>query len=280
MDVRDIFYGARSGAGRRAHRRFLELRRRWRRRALRMPSRVAIVLGLVLLVADASIQRDPVSWSLGFVLGTFMTFCLFVGDSPPPHIENWRTGAHGERRTAAALAPLRRHGWILFHDLPWGRAGGQRNLDHVVVGPGGVYLLDTKWLGGTALVEEDVVRLIRKDDPGNSYSMDRLAPSIRARAAALKQEIAQPELRWVQGVVVFWNDLRPPVVNDGNPVYVSGERLREWLLGRPHELDEHQIRRIAQTLAQGFAPEAESGAGSARRARRLSAPGPGSSSVR
>jgi hypothetical protein len=52
-------------------------------------------------------------------------------------------GGEGERRTAARLAPLERHGWTLLHDrrLPRGRA----NVDHLTISPTGVVLvLDTK----------------------------------------------------------------------------------------------------------------------------------------
>ena len=65
----------------------------------------------------------------------------------------WAAGADGERRVAAALLALPT-GWDVHHDrlLRPGRA--QTNLDHVVVGPSGVYLVDTKnWAGGTSVHE-------------------------------------------------------------------------------------------------------------------------------
>jgi hypothetical protein len=54
----------------------------------------------------------------------------------------WRRGAIGEQRTARLLAPLERHGYQVFHDLAI--PGSAANLDHLVVGPTGVFVIDSK----------------------------------------------------------------------------------------------------------------------------------------
>lgn len=65
----------------------------------------------------------------------------------------WAAGAEGERRVGEALASLP-PGWHVLHDRLLRPGRGQSNLDHVVVGPSGVYLLDTKnWAGGTSVHE-------------------------------------------------------------------------------------------------------------------------------
>ena len=54
----------------------------------------------------------------------------------------WAAGAAGERRTAAGLDGLERDGWTVLHDV---RLPGRRwNLDHVLIGPGGVVVVETK----------------------------------------------------------------------------------------------------------------------------------------
>jgi hypothetical protein len=58
----------------------------------------------------------------------------------------WRRGAAGERRTAKLLAPLERHGWAVLHDLAI--PGTQANIDHLVIGPGGVVVVDSKQYRG------------------------------------------------------------------------------------------------------------------------------------
>ena len=61
---------------------------------------------------------------------------------PSADTQAWRRGAAGERRTARLLAPLERHGWAVLHDLAI--PGTQANIDHLVIGPGGVIVVDSK----------------------------------------------------------------------------------------------------------------------------------------
>ena len=65
----------------------------------------------------------------------------------------YEKGAVGERATADALAGLDSQDWVVMHDLAWpGRA--RANIDHVVVGPPGVFAIDTKnWSGRVELKE-------------------------------------------------------------------------------------------------------------------------------
>lgn len=51
-------------------------------------------------------------------------------------------GGDAEEWTATELRKLDRR-WSVFHDVPVGRG----NVDHVVVGPGRVYAVETKWTG-------------------------------------------------------------------------------------------------------------------------------------
>lgn len=53
-------------------------------------------------------------------------------------------GFFGERYVAEWLDPLKAEGWFIFHDVPCTGATGKFNLDHVAVGPGGVWIVETK----------------------------------------------------------------------------------------------------------------------------------------
>lgn len=64
----------------------------------------------------------------------------------------WFRGVLGERRVAEILEPLG-PGWTVLHSVPVGR--GTSDIDHVVVGPPGVFTINTKyspgrdvWVGG------------------------------------------------------------------------------------------------------------------------------------
>ena len=53
-------------------------------------------------------------------------------------------GYLGERFVGDCLEPLKRQGWYVLHDMP-GEAGERKfNIDHVAVGPGGVWAIETK----------------------------------------------------------------------------------------------------------------------------------------
>src|SRR5512132_2299369 len=65
----------------------------------------------------------------------------------------WRRGVTGERRPARLLAPLERHGWAVLHDLAI--PGLTANIDHLVIGPGGVLAIDSKQYRGQLRIDRD-----------------------------------------------------------------------------------------------------------------------------
>jgi hypothetical protein len=60
----------------------------------------------------------------------------------PQNVTAWRTGATGEERVGAALDKIAGERFRVLHDR---RIGGTRaNIDHIVVSPAGVWVIDTK----------------------------------------------------------------------------------------------------------------------------------------
>lgn len=53
-------------------------------------------------------------------------------------------GFFGERYVADCLEPLKFKGWSIFHDVPFDGATGKFNIDHVAVGPNGIWVIETK----------------------------------------------------------------------------------------------------------------------------------------
>ena len=53
-------------------------------------------------------------------------------------------GYFGERIVAEHLEPLKQQGWRIFHDVPCQNNGTKFNVDHVAVGPQGVFVIETK----------------------------------------------------------------------------------------------------------------------------------------
>jgi hypothetical protein len=61
---------------------------------------------------------------------------------PQPDPERWLRGAAGEQATAALLDRLPDQKWAVMHDLAI--PGHRANIDHLVIGPTGVWAVDTK----------------------------------------------------------------------------------------------------------------------------------------
>jgi hypothetical protein len=64
-----------------------------------------------------------------------------------------QTSGHGDWnprhtiwRTARLLGPLERQGWVVLYDLAV--PGCRANVDHLVIGPGGVFVVDSKQYSG------------------------------------------------------------------------------------------------------------------------------------
>jgi hypothetical protein len=72
---------------------------------------------------------------------------------PSADTRAWRRGARGKRRTARLLASLERRGWAVLHDLAI--PGSAANIDHLVIGPGGVLVVDSKRYRGRLRLDRD-----------------------------------------------------------------------------------------------------------------------------
>jgi hypothetical protein len=121
--------------------------RRWRaadRRTWRatLPQRLAGVFaaGVVAALATTVVVGPGLARFTGPIAALALRWLLRF--RPSPATLAWRHGAQGERRTARLLAPLERRGYQVFHDLAV--PGSAANVDHVVVGPTGVFVIDSK----------------------------------------------------------------------------------------------------------------------------------------
>jgi hypothetical protein len=128
-------------------------RARWRRlRAAEwaawmrtLPWRVAAIL---CIGAAGGLLGSLLAPRLGLVVGGLAALAAGWGlrFRASPDAVAWRRGAAGERRTARLLNPLERHGWAILHDLAL--PGSRANIDHLAIGPGGVFVIDSKQYRG------------------------------------------------------------------------------------------------------------------------------------
>jgi Nuclease-related domain len=105
--------------------------------------------GLVAAAALAAKQLGtyaalPRPWLAGLLAAAGAAWTLRFRASQPTRA--WRDGARGERATARRLRRLERHGYTVLHDLQV--PGSHANVDHLAIGPAGVFVIDSKYYRG------------------------------------------------------------------------------------------------------------------------------------
>ncbi|MFF1638413.1 NERD domain-containing protein [Streptomyces sp. NPDC058246] len=75
----------------------------------------------------------------------------------PSGWESWLDGLEGEKRVGRELERLTVHGWRVLHGIPKGDGG---DIDHLLIGPGGVFVFNTKRHPGASVWVGDEVAKI------------------------------------------------------------------------------------------------------------------------
>jgi len=147
-------------------------------------------------------------------------------------------------RTHRVLLALPEQQWTVVS--PYELRHGQ--TAHVMVGPGGVYLLIARKPHGSVRVKDGTAWLRESGDtqrerPGIDVSRKAVEP-----AQALAREIRSRTGRGpkVHPVVVLWSEFPQCVVETSNVTYVHGRELAGWLRSRTPELVKPGLDEIAQ----------------------------------
>lgn len=148
----------------------------------------------------------------------------------------WRLGAEGEEAVGAQLAKLP-DAWVVVHDLPLSSSGA--NLDHLVIGPAGIFALNTKNLTGRVWVGERAVMVNGDRHPYLHVSRSEARTTAQILGAAAGLEVsAHPVL------VIMCHELtvraQPPDVT-----VLTRRQLVKWLRARPAVLTPEEVQRIA-----------------------------------
>jgi hypothetical protein len=156
---------------------------------------------------------------VGFLPFFFSTFLITQG------IAQRQMGGDAEEWTAEELEELDRRVWRVFHDVPV-RYG---NVDHVAVGPGRVYAIETKWTSA-----------------GGRY-LDQLAACAERQAGRLQEELrARGTAREVVPLLIVWG---PKVADElgeqprriGAARVVAGRHSSVWLQKMAQAADRLEI---------------------------------------
>lgn len=157
----------------------------------------------------------------------------------------WEAGREGEERLGAVLEELSAHG---YHHLP-DRAmpGSAANIDHLLVGPAGVFVIDAKNWTGTISVTDGV---FRQNERRRMEEVESLRSTALAVAAAL--EGGEPKVD-VRPALCFVGQARL-----GTPVFfdrvkmIDVDDVLDWIRPFPAKLDAAGVAAVVQRLASEF----------------------------
>lgn len=190
---------------------------------------------------------SPWVWTTLFLMA--LVFFIYRITSIMPIVRNLRQAEEGEKAVGQYLERLREQGYHVFHDV----VGDNFNIDHVLIGPGGVFTIETKtWskpARGEAKIEFDGLKL-----KAWGREPDR-NPLIQARAQAgwlnalLKESIGQACS--VKPVIVFpgW------YIESSNKVkssiwVLNPKALPTYLKNAPVQLKPDQVSQLSFHLSR------------------------------
>ena len=111
---------------------------------------------MVLLFAVAVLGMRE--WELAMVALVMIGALVLADRSAGLRFDRWLQGAEGEENVGAVLDGLVGEGWLAIHDVSLGRG----NVDHVVVGPGGIFTIETKANRGRIRVDRIESRMLKQ----------------------------------------------------------------------------------------------------------------------
>jgi len=163
---------------------------------------------------------------------------------------NWIKGAKGEKLVGKYLKKLP-SGYTYFNDIDLpGRWG---NIDHIIIGPNGIFVLETKNLGGFYVV----------DGHKWSYQVSHLpiyrpmkSPGKQAKgnAIALRKYLSSEGVDmagiWVTSVVTFLSTKIVRMKDPPNYEIVHPSRLVQFITTKHGELDENIKRKSIELIKE------------------------------
>lgn len=207
------------------------------------------------ILALAGVTSGPPDYLIRIIifaiLGPGVAFCAVMTWRNLLEIQINRRGLIGEQAMAEYLQPLLGQGYRVFHDIP---GGGKWNIDHVAVGPAGVFAVETKYRtkqpGKTG--ERDHEAIFDGDKIQFPSHYDTKTPEQARRNArwlATEMSKATGERVTVRSIVAlpgWWVTLKV----DSDVKVLSGKQVAGFIAKEPAQLSDKLIRQISYQLEQ------------------------------
>jgi Nuclease-related domain len=205
----------------------------------RVPLVAAAGLAAQVLAAQAGLPRAELT---GLAVAALVGWRLRFRVSE--QARTWQRGAHGERHTARQLRRLHRDGYVVFHDLAV--PDSPANVDHVVIGPTGVFVIDSKQWTGSVHQGADGLTW------HNHYRLDRTLETVRWEAETVGRLLGTrtAALLCVHGAHVQGGGL------DAQGVAIVPAHLLCGALGCDRVLSDADVKLLATTAWASLRPAA------------------------
>jgi hypothetical protein len=162
------------------------------------------------------------------------------------HVRALRLGRDGERAVGQALEQLRRQSYRVFHDV----LGPSWNIDHVVIGPGGVFTVETKTLS-KPLRGRAVIRYEKRSLKKGPFDLSKCLDQARAQAAYVETWLkdATGQRYAVQPTLVFPGWSVDSCDADPDVWVMDPKNLIKRVQSRDAQLSTEQIKAAASALS-------------------------------
>jgi hypothetical protein len=183
---------------------------------------------------------------LGAGLAAVVT-ALRLGAPTTRRLRSVRQGRLGERLVVDLLRGLPDDYWLV-NDVTLGLARG--SIDHVLIGPCGVVVLETNRVAGNIRCRDDEWSINGDRLTNVSRRVNSGACAVRYFLAARHPELVFTALRWVESVIVFTHPLSRLEANQGQTIVVRYSHLFQAVLelAQKQRLEPAIAEQLAHTL--------------------------------
>ncbi|MGH8102449.1 MAG: nuclease-related domain-containing protein, partial [Chthoniobacterales bacterium] len=174
-------------------------------------------------------------------------YCVFRIFRLRKEIRNLNQAEKGERRVSELLSQLRRKRYVAFDDL----VPGQFNIDHVLVGPGGIFAIETKAYSifGNECVGVDELGVLRlSNKPAIGDPLNQAAGSAATVAQILKDRMRRDVD--VTPVLIFPGWTLKAARTETGVIVLNDGTITDFFEKRPTVLSDAEITNVCSHLDQ------------------------------
>jgi len=204
---------------------------------------MALMLIFAFLVIYALVfSNEPLTWFISLIIGVtiFAIYFAFLSKRAVNNHNSWGKGSLVEEMVGTKLATLG-DGYSVIHDISKGK--GQENIDHVVIGPTGVFVIESK-------ANKNIITYQKEGKIVITELCDKFMRQVSRNACWIKEVINFDE--FVHGIIV-----RPLKDNNKTDLYCSnrvcimdGDTVYEHIKSFNGNLSKEKIDEIYSKLCE------------------------------